>query len=45
MLPKPAEKFNQQHRYILSGHYKIIYKVDCEYIIINDVFDTNENDR
>lgn len=37
------EKFNQQHRYILSGHYKIIYKVDCEYIIINDIFDTRQN--
>lgn len=37
------EKLNQQHRYILSGNYKIIYKLDREYIIINDVFDARQN--
>lgn len=37
------EKLNQQHRYILSSNYKIIYRVDREYIIINDVFDTRQN--
>ncbi len=37
------EKFSQQHRYILSGHYKIIYKPDHEYIVINDIFDTIQN--
>lgn len=37
------EKLNQQHRYILSSNYKIIYKVNREYIIINDIFDTRQN--
>ncbi|WP_336731744.1 type II toxin-antitoxin system RelE/ParE family toxin [Chryseobacterium sp. VD8] len=37
------EKLNQQHRYILSGNYKIIYKLDHEYIIIHDVFDARQN--
>ncbi|REC51058.1 MULTISPECIES: type II toxin-antitoxin system RelE/ParE family toxin [Chryseobacterium] len=37
------EKLNQQHRYILSGNYKIIYKLNHEYIIINDVFDARQN--
>ncbi|WP_415326492.1 type II toxin-antitoxin system RelE/ParE family toxin [Chryseobacterium sp. MMS23-Vi53] len=37
------EKLNQQHRYILSTNYKIIYRIDREYIVINDVFDTRQN--
>ncbi|WP_326984542.1 type II toxin-antitoxin system RelE/ParE family toxin [Chryseobacterium sp. MYb264] len=37
------EKLNQQHRYILSSNYKIIYKIDSDCIVINDIFDTRQN--
>lgn len=36
------EKFNQNHRYILSGNYKIIYRLEKDKIIINDVFDSRQ---
>jgi len=37
------EKMNQHYRYILSGNYKIIYKVNLEQIVIYDIFDTRQN--
>ncbi len=37
------EKLSQQYRYILSGHYKIIYTLDHEYVIISDIFDVRQN--
>ncbi|HRO74573.1 MAG TPA: type II toxin-antitoxin system RelE/ParE family toxin [Crocinitomicaceae bacterium] len=37
------EKLNQTHRYIVSGNYKIIYRVENDKIIISDVFDTRQN--
>ncbi|WP_374459062.1 type II toxin-antitoxin system RelE/ParE family toxin [Chryseobacterium taeanense] len=37
------EKLNQQHRYILSKNFKIIYKIETNHIIINDIFDTRQN--
>ena len=33
----------KEYRYILSGNYKIIYKVEDSYIIITDVFDARQN--
>ncbi|WP_376778733.1 type II toxin-antitoxin system RelE/ParE family toxin [Chryseobacterium taichungense] len=37
------EKLNQQYRYILSKNFKIIYKIETNHIIINDIFDTRQN--
>ncbi|WP_108116833.1 type II toxin-antitoxin system RelE/ParE family toxin [Kordia periserrulae] len=36
-------KLKQNHRYLVSGNYKIIYRVSHNQIIINDVFDTRQN--
>lgn len=37
------EKLQQQHRYIISRHYKIIYRIEKDTILINDVFDVRQN--
>ncbi|MFK7747972.1 MAG: type II toxin-antitoxin system RelE/ParE family toxin [Kordia sp.] len=37
------EKLNQNHRYLISGNHKIIYRINGIQIIINDVFDTRQN--
>ncbi len=37
------EKLNKRYRYVLSGNYKIIYKIQDENIIISDVFDVRQN--
>ncbi len=37
------EKLNEGYRYILSGNYKVIYKIQDENIIISDVFDVRQN--
>ncbi len=34
---------NKNYRYIVSGHYKLIYRIVDNEIIINDVFDTRQN--
>jgi plasmid stabilization system protein ParE len=34
---------NLGHRYILAGNYKIVYRIDKEYIYIVDIFDTRQN--
>ena len=34
------KKLNQNHRYLVKGNYKIIYKPVKEGILITDVFDT-----
>ena len=34
---------NNNHRYLVSGHYKLIYRIIENEIIINDVFDTRQN--
>jgi plasmid stabilization system protein ParE len=36
-------KFKKNHRYILSGNYKLIYRVQKDEILINDVFDVRRN--
>lgn len=33
----------KNHRYLVSGHYKLIYRVMNNQVIINDVFDTRQN--
>jgi plasmid stabilization system protein ParE len=37
------DKLKQNHRYVLSGHYKIIYRIENDKIFINDVFDARQN--
>lgn len=37
------EKLHEQHRYILSSNFKIIYKIDGDYIVIKDIFDTRQD--
>ena len=37
------EMLEKEYRYVLSGNYKIIFKVDDSYIIITDVFDARQN--
>ena len=31
------------HRYLVEGHYKIIYRKSDEIIIVTDIFDTRQN--
>ena len=37
------EKLKKDYRYVLSGNYKIIYKITDSQIIISDVFDVRQN--
>ena len=37
------EKLKQNHRYLVSGNYKVIYKISENKIIIADVFDARQN--
>ena len=37
------ETLNESHRYVLSGNYKIIYRIEKQTILINDVFDVRQN--
>lgn len=37
------EKLNEGHRYIVTGHYKIVYRKVIEGVLITDVFDTRQN--
>ncbi|MCM4161623.1 type II toxin-antitoxin system RelE/ParE family toxin [Antarcticibacterium flavum] len=34
---------NENYRYILSGNYKVIYKIIKNDIVITDIFDTRQN--
>ncbi|MDO5615595.1 MAG: type II toxin-antitoxin system RelE/ParE family toxin [Cruoricaptor ignavus] len=37
------EKLKQNHRYIVSGNYKIIYLIIENKIVITDIFDARQN--
>jgi plasmid stabilization system protein ParE len=37
------EHFGQSHRRVIEGHYKIIYKVEGEMIVITDIFDSRQD--
>ncbi len=37
------EELNENHRYIVTGNYKVIYKITDNHILITDVFDTRQN--
>lgn len=34
---------DKNHRYLVSGNYKLIYRILDNQVIINDVFDTRQN--
>ncbi len=36
-------KLNQNHRYLVVGNYKIVYRLNSNETIINDIFDTRQN--
>lgn len=36
-------KLNQNHRYLVCGNYKVIYRTEDELIIISDIFDARQN--
>ena len=37
------QKLNEEHRYLIEGNYKIIYKRIRQGILITDVFDTRQD--
>lgn len=37
------DRLKQNHRYLLSGNYKVIYRIEKDKIFINDVFDVRRN--
>lgn len=36
-------QLKQEHRYIVTGNYKVIYRFEKETVIIIDIFDTRQN--
>lgn len=36
-------RLKKTHRYLVSGNYKLIYRIIDTQVIINDVFDTRQN--
>jgi len=42
-LEHHLEHFNEGHRYLISGNYKIIYKPVKEGILITDIFDARQD--
>jgi plasmid stabilization system protein ParE len=37
------DHLGQSHRRVIEGHYKIIYKIEGEMIIITDIFDSRQD--
>ncbi|HET8886045.1 MAG TPA: type II toxin-antitoxin system RelE/ParE family toxin [Salinimicrobium sp.] len=37
------ENLKLDHRFLLSGNYKIIYRIEKDRIFINDIFDVRQN--
>ncbi len=42
-IEQSLEKLNQNHRYLVEGNYKIIYRKISEGILITDAFDTRQD--
>ncbi|OQX80450.1 MAG: hypothetical protein B6D61_02015 [Bacteroidetes bacterium 4484_249] len=42
-IEETLKVLNENHRYLVEGNYKIIYKVDQNIIYITDVFDTRRD--
>ena len=37
------EKLNENHRYLIAGNFKVIYREISEGVLITDVFDTRQD--
>lgn len=37
------EEINEKHRHIVTGNFKVIYKIIGNHILITDVFDARQN--
>jgi plasmid stabilization system protein ParE len=35
--------FPDEYRYLVSGHYKIVYRVEPKEVVIVNIFDTRQN--
>lgn len=44
-IEKLLMQLNQEHRFIIRGNYKIIYKILNSTIYITDVFDTRQDPK
>lgn len=42
-IEESLRSLNEGHRYLVSGNYKIIYKVVENSILITDIFDTRQH--
>ncbi|HVD97303.1 MAG TPA: type II toxin-antitoxin system RelE/ParE family toxin [Cytophagaceae bacterium] len=42
-LDEFLEPLKENHRYLVEGNYKIIYKISSDIIFITGVFDTRQN--
>jgi plasmid stabilization system protein ParE len=38
-------QLSKQYRYLVVGHWKVIYRIDENQIVINDIFDARQNPR
>ncbi|MEO5571695.1 MAG: type II toxin-antitoxin system RelE/ParE family toxin, partial [Bacteroidia bacterium] len=39
------KSYKRKYRYLVSGHYKIIYSVASEKVFIHTIFDTRQNPK
>tara|TARA_R110001592_G_scaffold89458_2_gene263112 strand:+ start:568 stop:867 length:300 start_codon:yes stop_codon:yes gene_type:complete len=39
------EHLNLEHRSIIEGHYKVVYRIEKKIIYITDIFDTRQNPK
>ncbi|OFX23620.1 MAG: hypothetical protein A2033_15610 [Bacteroidetes bacterium GWA2_31_9] len=37
------KELNEEHRFLVRGNYKIIYKIEDKKVYITDIFDTRQN--
>ena len=42
-IEQSLKTLKENHRYLVSGTYKLIYRIMDNQVIINDVFDTRQN--
>ena len=42
-IEESLEKLGEEHRYLVDGNFKIVYRIVKEGILITDVFDTRQN--
>ncbi|HFA47973.1 MAG TPA: type II toxin-antitoxin system RelE/ParE family toxin [Bacteroidetes bacterium] len=42
-MEEQLEHLNQDHRYLVEGEHKIIYRIENQNVIITDVFDTRQD--